>query len=143
MFFSFAKSYRALLAGGFGTGRNVSERPLEIAPVVPSGQDLVPVTHHAFQRRHPRSPPTSPPNGFQGVDAKSYPTVGYSTDAKDESGNKDLERGEGGIVEDGSAAKSSYSATETIEQPLTSPLYARFHLDMAAAVAAAVGDSEW
>lgn len=123
--------HRALLAGGFGTGIPAVQRPLEIAPVVPSGGDIATT---AFQRRHPQSPPTSPPNGRVGQVPESFATIGDAFDK-----NLDKERGVG---LEGSGGKSDYSM-ETIEAPLSDPLYARFHLDLASAVASAVGKDVW
>lgn len=48
---------RALLAGGFGTGKVLHERPLEIAPVVPAGTEAFPLPRSHFDSRWPRSPP--------------------------------------------------------------------------------------
>lgn len=111
---------RALLAGGFGTGKPVVERPLEIAPVVPSGGERVSVAQRdAFLRRHPQSPPTSPPNGL--VRADSLSESGGSIEGK-----IDLE-----------------ASLERVLAPISSPLYSRFHLDLASAVAAAVGTDVW
>lgn len=109
---------RALLAGGFGTGKSLFERPLEIAPVVPSGGETIPAAQRdAYLRRHPRSPPTSPPNGL--VRPESF------SDGSDSTTKLDLE-----------SAGSN-------EGPLVSPLYTRFHVDLSSAVAAAVGTDSW
>lgn len=125
---------RALLAGGFGTGIPAVERPLEIAPVIPSGGEPVTVAQRqAFQRRHPQSPPTSPPNGIVGQVPESFATIGDAFD-------KNLDK-ESGMIE-GSGGNSDYSM-ETIEAPLNNPAFARFHLDLASAVASAVGKDIW
>ncbi|KAL8286568.1 hypothetical protein RQP46_004585 [Phenoliferia psychrophenolica] len=132
---------RALLAGGFGTGVEVRERPLEIAPVVPSGQDRQPITRHGglihlshFQRRHPQSGPTSPPNGPAGsVSGKSSDT---GTAADLELGGvprpekRPVTPDEPEVAEDGD------------EEAIVSTLTPRFHLDLTSAVDAAVG-GEW
>ena len=66
---------RALVAGGFGTGAPVQARPLEIAPVVASGTQRVPVRESFLRKQYPpsvvsvvssrgrTSAPGTPPNG--------------------------------------------------------------------------------
>lgn len=117
----------------------MTSRPLEIAPVVPAGQEKVTVAgaNHAlaFQRRHPASPPTSPPNGrliadsisdqgLDGIGATSIQSQNTATGEKLAQWNEDLETG-------------------SQAEPVVSTLHARFHLDLASAVAAAVGDEYW
>lgn len=128
---------RALLAGGFGTGKQVFERPLEIAPVIPSGGDKVSIAalatltsqsqkHHAlnFQRRHPISCPPTPPNG------KALDSPISEGGDEEEGGQKRLE-------------KVWNCETGSMEEPVVSTLHPRFHLDLASAVAAACGHDDW
>ncbi|GAA5890145.1 hypothetical protein JCM5296_002830 [Sporobolomyces johnsonii] len=92
---------RALLAGGFGTGKGWigDERPLEIAPVVNEGMQPV-LTEHArrlqrshFQRRYPRSPaPESPPNGLISPRAQSPGGSGSGTEVES-AGDRDPKEG--------------------------------------------------
>ncbi|GAA5931904.1 hypothetical protein JCM1841_006791 [Sporobolomyces salmonicolor] len=93
---------RALLAGGFGTGKGWigDERPLEIAPVVNEGMQPV-LTEHArrlqrshFQRRYPRSPgPSSPPNGLVSPRSPSPGGSGSTTEVELDS-DRDREEGD-------------------------------------------------
>ena len=133
--------HRALLAGGFGTGKDVHERPLEIAPVVPSGAERQPITLHGgllhlshFQRRHPNSGPVSPPNGPAAATPSS---TANSVDSK----VPDLESGEPPRFEKGQAWSSGAPEPED-EEAVVSTLFPRFHLDLPSAVDAAVG-TEW
>ena len=69
----------------------MTERPLEIAPVVFAGGECVLTqAEHAknFQRRHPQSPPTSPPNGAVGAVTHSS----LSTDLESGSSSPGLEK---------------------------------------------------
>lgn len=118
---------RALLAGGFGTGEIVGERPLEVAPVVFAHGDPVPIAD-GFERRA-FSPPTSPPNGLAEISG-----------ASSEGSSKDLESGLD-VKQDGINQKA-WSDHEGEAAPVVSTLHSRFHLDLPSAVAAAAGHSK-
>lgn len=147
-------AYRALLAGGFGTGVGWSgaERPLEIAPVVQGGMEPV-MTEHAkrvqrlhFQRRLiPTSPePGTPahllpkPTGATGEIEEvreDRPSTSSSTD-RDLSAN-DLEKAlqdveQQGVHVGGSVWGHQIPGHESphLEQPVLSTSFPRFHLDL-------------
>ncbi|SCZ98361.1 BZ3500_MvSof-1268-A1-R1_Chr7-1g09110 [Microbotryum saponariae] len=107
---------RALLAGGFGRGRG--SQPLEIAAVVPAGTEAV-------IERYEKHFPSSPPNGRIPSDDSSSANSKVA-DIEEAGGSLDQRLGE------------HLSPTG----PLVSALTNRFHLDLAAAVAAAAG-REW
>lgn len=125
------------------------ERPLEIAPVVPSGAERQPITRHGgllhlshFQRRHPHSGPTSPPNGQVEREASisAADTLAESADSHD------LESGTLPKIEK-RASWSPEPAPEVEpelvdEEAVVSTKHPRFHLDLTSAVDAAVG-GEW
>lgn len=119
-------SCSALLAGGFGTGKVVFERPLEIAPVVGlNGQETAPIARSAhFQRRFPFSPPRSPPNGVVEV----APEGPSSTSSK----ALDLESG----LTAPPLNQKTWSDAGSEQEPVVSTLHSRFHLDLSSAVAA-------
>ncbi|GAA5835818.1 hypothetical protein JCM11251_007435 [Rhodosporidiobolus azoricus] len=148
---------RALLAGGFGTGKGWSgdERPLEIAPVVPEGNRPV-MTEHAirqqrrhFQRRFAPSPgPGTPPNGLKPLEERKE-----EDERRDEIHSADLEAALGQCVQQGQHVGGTVWGTqvpgfeeqvgEHEEAPVVSSTYPRFHLDLTSAVAAAVGKDDW
>ncbi|KAM0754884.1 sulfate permease [Meredithblackwellia eburnea MCA 4105] len=132
---------RALLAGGFGRDGKADERPLEIAPVIPSGGQQVPtripalVIPNQFARRHPnspsRSPPPTPPNGrikYGSVEGNGPPSPSLAQLC-------DLE----------ASGISDWSTAGPVqdEQALVSTLHPRFHLDLPSAVNAVVQNDEW
>ncbi|GAA6027980.1 hypothetical protein JCM8097_001812 [Rhodosporidiobolus ruineniae] len=164
---------RALLAGGFGTGKGWSgdERPLEIAPVVPAGTEPV-LTEHArrharrhFQRRFPPSPaPATPPNGLklhgEPRDGKETPDGerrdGAEPSKRDEIHSADLEAALGEVETQGQHIgghtwgsqvpgfeKQRGGIGTENEAPVVSSLFPRFHLDLTSAVSAAVGRDDW
>ncbi len=138
---------RALLAGGFGTGKLLRERPLEIAATVPAGIELVPAE---FQRRF-----FSPPGTPRRNSALNMPSFGAL--AGNHTTTADLERGEAGqpgMRREGSGGSSPERATlkvpgegvkawdsdeVSIEAAVVSTNFPRFHLDVASGVQAAVG----
>lgn len=119
---------RALLAGGFGTGEIVGERPLEVAPVVFAHGEPVPV---GFERRA-FSPPTSPPNGPDDSNAPRDSTKRLA----------DLETGLQQFSQKGTWSSSDDTSSEEAG-PVVSTLHSRFHLDLPSAVAAAAGGQRW
>ena len=51
---------------------------------------------------------------------------------------------EAGLEEGGQPrVEKVWGDAASLEGPVVSPLYARFHIDLASAVAAAVGDEDW
>lgn len=164
---------RALLAGGFGTGKGWSgdERALEIAPVVQSGMEPV-MTEAAkrhqrthFQRRYPLSPPPGTPQKYGGdgdeerkerldEPVSSSSDGGSSSGAGDERrdgiNESDLEAALGDVAQKAPHMQGNLWAHQIpgdhglhLEAPVVSNLFPRFHLDLTSAVAAAVGKSDW
>ncbi|KAK4706104.1 solute carrier family 26 (sodium-independent sulfate anion transporter), member 11, partial [Phenoliferia sp. Uapishka_3] len=105
---------RALLAGGFGTGANNS-RPIEIAPVVQGESASSPEVIRHFQRR---------PTPGNGADSTISDIEGGRSASL---GDDDVKGGDG----------------LDLEGPVVSSLTTTFHLDLASAVNAAVGDADW
>ncbi|GAA5840778.1 hypothetical protein JCM9279_001217 [Rhodotorula babjevae] len=162
---------RALLAGGFGTGKGWSgdERALEVAPVVQSGMEPV-MTEAAkrhqrthFQRRFPLSPPPGTPQKYGGdgdeernerLDEHTSSSEGSSSSGGDERrdgiNEADLEAALGDVAQKAPHMQGNLWAHQIpgdhglhLEAPVVSNLFPRFHLDLTSAVAAAVGKSDW
>ncbi|GEM06635.1 sulfate permease [Rhodotorula toruloides] len=148
---------RALLAGGFGTGKGWSgpERPLEIAPVVQAGMEPV-MTEHAkrlqrlhFQRRFfPGSPMSGTPRKL--ADEKEDEGVREAREEREGVRHEDLEAalaevGQQGMHLGGSVWGHQVPGHEepNVEQPVLSTSFPRFHLDLTSAVSAAVGRDDW
>lgn len=140
---------RALLAGGFGTGKPVHERPLEIAATVPAGTELVPAE---FQRRF-----FSPPGTPRRLSASHMPSLATAATPADlESGRADKADEAQGLGLPGRREVSGGSSPDkagvpgikvwesdelSIEAAVVSTNFPRFHLDVASGVQAAVGRS--
>ncbi|BGP38822.1 Sulfate permease 2 [Rhodotorula kratochvilovae] len=161
---------RALLAGGFGTGKGWSgdERALEVAPVVQSGMEPV-MTEHAkrvhrshFARRFPASPAPGTPQKLLGDGderksgagkpaAAAAAAAGEGQQRTDGVSEQDLEAALGAAVQQGAHIQGNLWAHDVpglsgarIEAaPVVSSLFPRFHLDLTSAVAAAVGKDDW
>ncbi|BGP69227.1 Sulfate permease 2 [Rhodotorula toruloides] len=148
---------RALLAGGFGTGKGWSgpERPLEIAPVVQAGMEPV-MTEHAkrlqrmhFQRRFfPGSPLPGTPQKL--ADEKEDGNVREAREEGEGVRHEDLEAALGQVEQQGMHLGGSVWGHEVpgqeepnLEQPVLSTSFPRFHLDLTSAVSAAVGRDDW
>ncbi|BGP30935.1 Sulfate permease 2 [Rhodotorula toruloides] len=148
---------RALLAGGFGTGKGWSgpERPLEIAPVVQAGMEPV-MTEHAkrlqrmhFQRRFfPGSPLPGTPQKL--ADEKEDGNVREAREEGEGVRHEDLEAALGQVEQQGLHLGGSVWGHEVpgheepnLEQPVLSTSFPRFHLDLTSAVSAAVGRDDW
>lgn len=135
---------RALLAGGFGTGKGWSgpERPLEIAPVVQAGMEPV-MTEHAkrlqrlhFQRRFfPASPLPGTPQKF----ADEKDDDAGAREAREEGEgvrHEDLEAALGQVEQQGVHLGGSVWGHEVPgheepnleQQPVLSTSFPRFHL---------------
>lgn len=116
-------SLSALLAGGFGRDGQ-AQRPLEIAATVPAGTETQNVTGF-FERRYAASGDASP----QGTASLSE--------------KKELDIEEIGATQPvvSSGKRTESWNTDSLEGPVVSSLCTHFHLDLASAVHAAVGDN--